>query len=64
MRAAGGRKKGTIGPEFESAVSIDFNGAEAASDAGFLLMKKWRRALKREFSIFRGCALVSLFPVQ
>lgn len=64
MRAVGGRKKGTGRPGFESSISIDFKGAETISDADFLLMKKWRQSLKREFSIFRGCPLVSLFPVQ
>jgi len=40
MRAVGDNQRGTIRPDFDSSISIDFQGAEITTDTGFLLMKE------------------------
>jgi len=40
MRAVGDRQTGTIRPEFDRSISIDFQGAKITSDTGFLVMRE------------------------
>jgi hypothetical protein len=40
MRAIGEKQRGTIRPDFDRSVSIDFQGAKITSDTGFLLMRE------------------------
>ncbi len=40
MRAVGDKRRGTIRPEFDRSISIDFQGAKITSDTGFLLMRE------------------------
>ncbi len=40
MRAVGDKKTGTIRPDFDRSISIDFQGAKITSDTGFLLMRE------------------------
>ena len=40
MRAVGDKHRGTIRPEFDRSISIDFQGAKITSDTGFLLMRE------------------------
>ena len=40
MRVVGDKQIGTIGPEFDRSISIDFQGAKITSDTGFLLMRE------------------------
>ena len=37
MRAVGDKQTGTIRPEFDRSISIDFQGAKITSDTGFFL---------------------------
>ena len=39
MRAVGDRKKGTIRPDFDRSINIDFQGAKITSDTGSVLME-------------------------
>jgi hypothetical protein len=52
MRAVGDKKKGTIRPDFDRSISIDFQGAKITSDAGFLVM----REIDQRFSILSEAA--------
>ncbi|MFZ0942778.1 MAG: hypothetical protein WB930_16165 [Syntrophobacteraceae bacterium] len=40
MRAVGDKKRGTIRPDFDRSISIDFQGAKITTDAGFLLIRE------------------------
>ncbi|SPJ14569.1 hypothetical protein SBDP2_1710003 [Syntrophobacter sp. SbD2] len=40
MRAVGEKKTGTIRPDFDRSISIDFQGAKITTDTGFLLMRE------------------------
>ena len=40
MRVVGDKETGTIRPDFDSSISIDFQGARITSDTGFLLMRE------------------------
>jgi hypothetical protein len=40
MRVVGDKQTGTIRPEFDHSISIDFQGAKITSDTGFLLMRE------------------------
>ncbi len=40
MRAVGDKEKGTIRPDFDRSISIDFQGAKITTDTGFLLMRE------------------------
>jgi hypothetical protein len=40
MRAVGDKHRGTIRPEFDRSIGIDFQGAKITSDTGFLLMRE------------------------
>ena len=40
MRVVGDKQTGTIRPEFDRSISIDFQGAKITSDTGFLLMRE------------------------
>jgi len=50
MRAVGDKKKGTIRPDFDRSISIDFQGAKITSDTGFLL----NREIDQRFNILSG----------
>ncbi len=50
MRAVGDKHRGTIRPEFDRSISIDFQGAKITSDTGFLVM----REVDQRFNILRG----------
>jgi hypothetical protein len=52
MRAVGDKKKGTIKPEFDRSISIDFRGARITSDTGFLLL----REIDQRFNILGAAA--------
>ncbi len=39
-RAVGDKKRGTIRPDFDRSISIDFQGAKITSDTGFLVMRE------------------------
>ena len=39
MRAVGAEQRGTIKPDFERSISIDFQGVKITTDTGFLLMR-------------------------
>jgi hypothetical protein len=41
MRAVGDKKTGTIRPDFDRTISIDFQGAKITTDTGFLLMREF-----------------------
>jgi hypothetical protein len=38
MRAVGDKQTGTIRPDFDKSISIDFQGAKITGDTGFLVM--------------------------
>ena len=40
MRAVGDKHRGTVRPEFDRSISIDFQGAKIVSDTGFLLIRE------------------------
>ncbi len=40
MRAVGDKKTGTIRPDFDRSISIDFQGAKITNDTGFLLIRE------------------------
>ena len=40
MCAVGDKRRGTIRPEFDRPISIDFQGAKITSDTGFLVMRE------------------------
>ena len=40
MLAVGDRQRGTIRPDFDRSISIDFQGAKITSDTGFLLIRE------------------------
>jgi hypothetical protein len=40
MRAVGDEQTGTVRPDFDSSISIDFQGAKITSDTGFLVMRE------------------------
>ncbi len=40
MRAVGDKQTGTIRPEFDRSISIDFQGSKITSDTGFLVMRE------------------------
>ncbi|MGD0399064.1 MAG: hypothetical protein ABSC04_09135 [Syntrophobacteraceae bacterium] len=40
MRAVGDKKRGTIRPDFDRSISIDFQGAKITTYAGFLLIRE------------------------
>jgi hypothetical protein len=40
MRAVGDKKRGTIRPDFDRSISIDFQRAKITTDAGFLLIRE------------------------
>jgi hypothetical protein len=52
MRAVGDKKKGTIRPDFDRSISIDFQGAKITSDTGFLVM----REIDQRFNILAAAA--------
>ena len=52
MRAVGDKKTGTIRPDFDRSISIDFQGAKITTDTGFLLM----REIDQRFNILSGAA--------
>ncbi len=52
MHAVCDKKAGTIRPEFDSSISIDFQGAKITSDTGFLLM----REIDQRFNILSAVA--------
>jgi hypothetical protein len=52
MRAVGDKKTGTIRPDFDRSISIDFHGAKITTDTGFLLM----REIDRRFDFLRRVA--------
>ncbi|HOI94299.1 MAG TPA: transposase [Syntrophobacter fumaroxidans] len=52
MYAVGDEHTGTIRPEFDSSISIDFQGAKITSDTGYLLM----REIDQRFNVLGGVA--------
>jgi hypothetical protein len=40
MRAVGDKQRGTIRPDFDRSIRIDFQGAKMTTDTGFLLMRE------------------------
>ena len=52
MRAVGDKQRGTIRPDFDRSISIDFQGAKITSDTGFLVM----REMDQRFNILDGAA--------
>ncbi len=50
MRAVGDKQTGTIRPDFDRSIVIDFQGAKITTDAGFLLM----REIDQRFNILGG----------
>ena len=52
MRAVGDKQRGTIRPDFDRSINIDFQGAKITSDTGFLLM----REIDQRFNILSGAA--------
>jgi len=40
MRGSGEEQNGTIRPEFDRSIMIDFQGAKINSDTGFLLLRE------------------------
>jgi hypothetical protein len=52
MSAVGDKQKGTIRPDFDRSISIDFKGAKITSDTGFLLI----REIDQRFNILIGKA--------
>ena len=52
MRAVGDKQRGTIRPDFDRSISIDFQGARITSDTGFLLM----REIDQRFNILSAAA--------
>jgi hypothetical protein len=40
MRAVGDKQRGTIRPDFDRSISIDFQGPKITTDTGFLLMRE------------------------
>ncbi len=52
MRTVGHKQTGTIRPEFDRSISIDFQGAKITSDTGFLVM----REVDQRFNILSGVA--------
>ena len=52
MRAVGDKKTGTIRPDFDRSISIDFQGAKITADTGFLLM----REIDQRFNLLTGAA--------
>lgn len=40
IRAVGDKKTGTIRPDFERSIGIDFQGAKITADTGFVLMRE------------------------
>jgi hypothetical protein len=45
LRAVSDKHRGTIRPEFDRSISIDFQGAKITSDTGFLLMREMDQRL-------------------
>jgi hypothetical protein len=52
MRAVGDKQKETIRPDFDTSISIDFQGAKITSDTGFLVM----REIDQRFNILAAAA--------
>jgi hypothetical protein len=52
MRAVGDKQTGAIRPDFDTSISIDFQGAKITSDTAFLLM----REIDQRFSILSTAA--------
>ena len=52
MRAVGDKHRGTIRPDFDRSISIDFQGAKITSDTGFLRM----REIDQRFNILSAVA--------
>ena len=52
MRVVGDKHTGTIRPDFDRSISIDFQGAKITSDTGFLLM----REIDQRFNILSEAA--------
>jgi hypothetical protein len=52
MRVVGDKQRGTIRPEFDRSINIDFQGAKITSDTGFLLF----REIDRRFNILHAAA--------
>jgi len=52
MRAVGDKQAGTIRPEFDRSISIDFRGAKMTSDTGFLIM----REIDQRFNVLKAAA--------
>ncbi len=52
MRAVGDKQTGTIRPDFDSSISIDFQGARITSDTGFLIL----REIDQRFNILSAVA--------
>jgi hypothetical protein len=52
MRAVGDKQTGTIRPDFDTSISIHFQGAKITSDTGFLVM----REIDQRFSILSTAA--------
>ena len=50
MRLLGDKKTGTIRPDLDRSINIDFQGAKITSDTGFLLM----REMDQRFNILGG----------
>jgi hypothetical protein len=50
MRAVGDKRRGTIRPDFDRSIHIDFQGAKITSDTGFLVM----REVDQRFNILGG----------
>jgi hypothetical protein len=40
MSAVGDKQRGTIRPDFDRSISIDFQGAKITTDTGFLLIRE------------------------
>lgn len=40
MRAVGDKETGTLRPDFDRSISIDFQGIKITTDSGFLLMRE------------------------
>jgi hypothetical protein len=54
MLAVGDKKTGTIRPDFDRSISIDFQGAKITTDTGFLLMREIDQRKLYGFAIEHG----------
>ena len=54
MCAVGDKHRGTIRPEFDRSISIDFRGAKITSDTGFLLMREMDQRFNLGDAGYRG----------